>query len=280
MLLAAAGAAVTAPAHAKFDLGSLIGGAIDVVGAFASGEEDEITMGENFYEDYLEKSGGIYPDRNAQEALRKFAEPILAAADRKNLPWEVTLVDNEEVNAWALPGGKIAIHSELVCHCETPDELASVIAHEVGHADRGHSLSQIQNQALISSLGGLGIEALSSWVGGRGSLGAEVLSALEEPLYAMILTGYSRAHEFEADAHILKIFEQTGHDPDKADDFFRTLLRLSPEGSTTSLFSTHPGTTERIAKIEEAAATLSSRSSRTKHPGWSQLKSMFPSPEA
>ncbi len=279
LLLAAAGAATALPARAQFNLGSLISGATQVIGAYAAGEGDEIKMGESFYPEYLTKSGGTYPDRNAQEALRKFAQPILAAADRKSLPWEVTLVDNKQVNAWALPGGKIAVNSELVRQCAHPDELASVIAHEVGHADHGHSLSQIRNQALITSVGGLGKEALSGWLGG-GALGGEVLTALEGPLYTMILTGYSRANEFEADSHILKIFQQTGHDPERADDFFRTLLKLHPEGSaTTSLFSTHPGTTERIAKIEEASARVSRPARTASSPGWSELKALFPSPK-
>ena len=268
------------PAQAQFSLGNLINSAAQVVGAYTAGEGDEIKMGESFYPDYLKKSGGTYPNRNAQEALRKFSQPILAAADRKNLPWEVTLVDNAQVNAWALPGGKIAVNSELVRQCAHPDELASVIAHEVGHADHGHSLSQIRNQALVTSVGGLGKEALSGWLGG-GALGGEVLTALEGPLYAMILTGYSRAHEFEADAHILRIFQQTGHDPARADDFFQTLLRLNPESSsaTTSLFSTHPGTRERIAKLEEGARAL--QPTRTASvAGWDELKELFPTPKA
>lgn len=273
-------AALTAlPARAQFSLGNLINSASQVVDAFTASEGDEIKMGESFYPDYLNKSGGAYADRNVQDALRKFAQPLLAAADRKSLPWDVTLVNNNQVNAWALPGGKIAVHSELVRQCAHPDELASVIAHEIGHADHGHSLAQIQNQALLGSVGGLGKEALSGWLGG-GVLGGEVLTALEGPLYTMVLTGYSRTHEFEADAHILRIFQQTGNDPARADDFFRTLLRLNPEAgsATTSLFSTHPGTRERIARIEDAAREQ--RPSRAASvAGWAELKQAFPTPK-
>ncbi|MGE5475731.1 MAG: M48 family metalloprotease [Bacteroidales bacterium] len=268
------------PARAQFSLGSLAGSAAQVVGAYTAGEGEEIKMGQSFYQDYLTKSGGAYADRNAQEALRKFAQPLFAAADRRSLPWEVTLVNNNQVNAWALPGGKIAVNSELVRQCAHPDELASVIAHEIGHADKGHSLSQIQNQALLSSVGGLGRDALNKSLGG-GNLTSEVLSQIEGPLYDLMLKGYSRDHEFEADAHILRVFQITGHDPDRADDFFQTLLRLHPESSseTTSLFSTHPGTRERIARIEAAARGL--RPIRAAgNPGWAELKQLFPTPRA
>jgi beta-barrel assembly-enhancing protease len=276
--LGATAAMAALPARAQLNLGNLLNAATQVVGAYTSGEADEIKMGQSFYGDYLTKSGGAYDDRNAQEALRKFAQPILAAADRKALPWEVTVVDSKDVNAWALPGGKIAVNSALISQCNHPDELASVIAHEVGHADRGHSLQQIRNQALLTSVGGLGKEALSGWIGGAGTLGGEVLTALEGPLYSMILTGYSRDHEFEADAHILHIFQQTGHDPGRADDFFRTLMRVYPESAsqTTSLFSTHPGTQERIARIETAATRMERPSRAATAPGWAELKQIFP----
>ena len=281
VLAGLAASAVVGPAHAQFNLGSLIQGAANVVSAYTAGESDEIQMGQTYYQGYLGKSGGAYPDRNAQEALRKFAQPLLKAADRQNLPWEVTLVKSDQVNAWALPGGKLAINSALVKQCRTPDELASVIAHEVGHADRGHGLAQIRNQTLLQSAGTIGKEALSAWMGGVGAIGAQALGALEGPLYALILSGYSRDNEFEADAHILKIFERTGYDPGRADDFFHTLLKLHPDNdsTTTSLFSTHPGTRERIARIE-AAAAMAGGGGGTQGAGWSDLKAILPSPAA
>lgn len=278
--IAAAGATAALPAFAQFNLNDLVQGAASMVGAFSAGEADEIKLGETYYRDYVRKSGGAHADRNAQEALRKFAEPLLAAAERRSLPWEITLIDNAQVNAWALPGGKLAINSALVRHAASPDELASVIAHEIGHADRGHGLSQIRNQTLLTTVGGLGKEVLSGWLGG-GTLGGQVLSALEAPLYSMILSGYSRTNEFEADSHILATFEKTGHDPAKADDFFRTLIRLHPQGSdTTSLFSTHPGTRERIDRIEQAAARLGRPSRTARDSGWQELKAKFPVPAA
>jgi predicted Zn-dependent protease len=279
LLSGLAGSLVSAPALAQFNLGNIIQGGASIVGAYTSGEADEIKMGETYYQQYLQKSGGAVTNRNAQEALKRFAQPLMSAADRRSLPWEITLVENKQVNAWALPGGKMAINSALVSYSQSPDELASVIAHEIGHADHGHGLSQIRNQALLSGLGGLGKEALASFGGVGGAVTAQVLSAVEAPLYGLVLTGYSRTNEFEADAHILRIFERTGYDPSKADDFFRTLLKLHPDGSeTTSLFSTHPGTTERIARIEDAAAKMSRPPRAATPPGWAELKALYPTP--
>ena len=279
--LAATGAALSLPAQAQFSMDKLMQGAAKVGGAFMASEGDEVQLGENYYQPLVQKSGGAYPDRNAQEALKRFAAPLLGSADRKSLPWEVTLIDSDQVNAWALPGGKLAINSALVKNCSTPDELASVIAHEVGHADKGHSLSQIRNEALLTTVGGLGKDVVASWLGG-GALTAQVMSAVEAPLYNLVLNGYSRTNEFEADQHILSIFGRTGYDPSKADDFFHTLMRIYPQSAseTTSLFSTHPGTKERISKIEAAAKRAAKQSKAPATSGWAELKSILPTPKS
>ncbi|CAA6604724.1 Peptidase M48, Ste24p [Rhodospirillaceae bacterium LM-1] len=279
--LAATGAALSLPAQAQFSMDKLMQGAAKVGGAFMASEGDEVQLGENYYQPLVQKSGGAYPDRNAQEALKRFAAPLLGSADRKSLPWEVTLIDSDQVNAWALPGGKLAINSALVKNCSTPDELASVIAHEVGHADKGHSLSQIRNEALLTTVGGLGKDVVASWLGG-GALTAQVMSAVEAPLYNLVLNGYSRTNEFEADQHILSIFGRTGYDPSKADDFFHTLMRIYPQSAseTTSLFSTHPGTKERISKIEAAAKRVAKPAKTPATSGWAELKSILPTPKS
>ena len=278
--LAATSALISLPAYAQFNMDSLMQGAAKLGSAYFASEGDEIQLGENYYQPLLQKSGGAYPDRNAQDALQRFAAPLTAAADRKNLPWEVTLVSSDQVNAWALPGGKLAINSELVKQCANPNELASVIAHEVGHADKGHSMQQMRNESLLTTLGGLGKEAVSAWLGGGGLTG-QVMSALEAPLYTMVLNGYSRKNEFEADQHILSVFSRTGYDPTKADDFFRTLMRIYPQSAsdTTSLFSTHPGTQERISKIEASAKKIPRPAKAPSPSGWAELKSILPTPK-
>ncbi|MBI5162609.1 MAG: M48 family metalloprotease [Magnetospirillum sp.] len=272
-------AGVALPARAQMDLKSLLGGAGQVIGAFSASEADEVRIGETHYPQLLAQSGGAVSDRTAQDALRRFAQPLIGAADRKGLGWEITLLDNDQVNAWALPGGKMAVNSALVRHCNHPDELASVIAHEIGHADKGHGLSQMRNQALLQTAGGVGKQALAAWIGG-GALGAEVLSALEGPLYGLVLNGYSRTNEFEADHHILGIFAKTGRDPGRAADFFRTLKAIYPQSAseTTSLFSTHPGTQERIDRLTADAAKLARPARSETMPGWDDLKSRFPTP--
>ncbi len=256
--------------------------AMDTAKTLSAGEAEEINMGKQLYPGYIAKSGGAYPNRNAQEALKRFAKPLIATADRKSLPWDITLINSKEVNAWAMPGGKLAINSELVRYCATPDELASVIAHEIGHADLGHSMQAMRTGSLLSTVGGLGKSALGTFGGSGGQLAASALSSVEGPLYDLILKGYSRSNEHEADANILKAFQKTSFDPAQSSAFFKTLMRLYPQSSseaTTSLFSTHPGTQERIDRLEEASARLPTKTAMRKAasvPGWAELKRALP----
>jgi predicted Zn-dependent protease len=242
-------------------------------------EEDEIEMGETYYPQHIESGGGLYPDQKAQDALKRFARPLLATSQRKAIKWEISLLKNETVNAWALPGGKLAVHSGLLSYADDPNELASVISHEIGHAELSHGVSQMRTEGFLSTVSSAGKKVLAQYVGQKIPMSGEVLNTLEKPVFQMINAGYSQKREFEADAHILHVFDKTRMDPAKADDFFRTLDRLYPSDTdiTTSLFSTHPGTRRRIERIEALASKKTGNPSRSAAPkGWSTLKKLFP----
>jgi predicted Zn-dependent protease len=94
----------------------------------------------------------------------------------------------------------------------------------------------------------------------------------------LITSGYSRGHEREADAYILTVFRATGYDPRQASAIFKTLDSLVPPGEdkTTSLFSTHPGTRDRIELIDEAAARLPAGGGSAGSADFATIKAVFP----
>lgn len=271
---------LTHSSHAFLDTGTLLNAGAAAIKGFTMGEGHEVQMGNEYYAQYLQQSGGAHPDQSAQEALRKFAAPLIATSKRQGLPWEITLVKSDQVNAWALPGGKLAINAAIVRLADDPNELASVIAHEIGHAELSHGLSQMRNQTFMSAAGSVAKSALVSQLGAAAPLGSEVLRQLEGPLYQLINSGYSRANELEADQHILTVFAEVGMDPAKAEDFFHKLQKVHGEGSeeTTSLFSTHPGTAQRIKELEASAAKVGGHGQSRDLPGWAELKALFPTP--
>ena len=300
---AAAGAAMAAtPALAQFpSLGSFpgvgnlppgMGKAVDLMGQAANviagmqlTEADEIAMGEGYYERFIDQSGGRYNSRKAQDALRRFAEPVIGTSKRGGLPWDIALIDNETVNAWALPGGKIGVHMGLIRYCASPEELAAVIGHEHGHDELSHGIAQIKNKKFVQGMGGITKQQIVEKVGqGRtGAVGAyftgEVLTAFEGPIYDMITSGYSQDLEYAADGHIVGVFDTLGYDTGHATDFYGTMLRLVPPGTkaTTSLYSTHPGTKDRIKRLEKTIkADKTPKAVAGAHPGWAELKEEFP----
>ncbi|MBF0621997.1 MAG: M48 family metalloprotease [Magnetococcales bacterium] len=279
------GILAASPASAGFEFlasdsaKELLGGAMSLAKTYFNKEESEIQIGTQYFEPYLKQSGGLYPDRTAQEALAKFSEPIIATSKRKKLPWEIRLVQSDQVNAWALPGGKMAVNSKLLHYVDHPSALGSVIAHEVGHAELSHGIKQMRSKTFMKAAGSAGKMVLEHYLGGGGGLTDEIYKALEGPLFGLVTAGYSRTHEFEADQHIISVFTKTGLDPMRSADFFKTLLKIYPSSSkqTTSLFSTHPGTVDRITELEKAGRKVETRTVKpTDPPGWAELKEKFP----
>ena len=289
-LLAGLGAASPAAAQFKLfgDQGSggglnldrIIGGVTNLFEGMQLGESDEIQMAETMYGPLIDQSGGAYKNQKAQSGLQRFAAPLFATSARPNLPWEITLLNDNEVNAWALPGGKLAINRGLMRYAASEEDLAAVISHEIGHAEHSHALAEMRTKKFSQGLTDIGREAVSASMRDRGPAGGLTDMALEQlqgPLLQLVTTGYSRSNEGEADAHILNVFQRTGHDPHKASGFFKTLLEVTPESEqTTSLYSTHPATRERIVAIEQAATPLPAPAQPAPNEGWSDLKKSFP----
>ncbi|HYC02245.1 MAG TPA: M48 family metallopeptidase [Azospirillaceae bacterium] len=294
LAMAAAGLTAT-PAAAQLDqllgqmgsqagLGDLMGTANSLMKGMDLSEKDEIAMAEAFYPRFIGQSGGLYNSRKAQDALKRFADPILRTSSRA-LPWEIVLVENETVNAWALPGGKLAVHKGLLRYTASPEELAAVIAHEVAHAELSHGLKQMKNKAFVENLSGIGkqtlVERVSRTQGGAlaGTLTGELLGALEGPVFAMINSGYSQDLEYEADAHVLSVFNRTGLDMAKSADFLRVMMQVIPQNTqaTSSLYSTHPGTGKRVERLEKQLRKAKAGGIAPGAPGgWAELKQAFP----
>ncbi len=283
----AASVAVTSGARAQFDLN--VGG-IDLGGIFSAakslfegitlGEEDEIKIGVGLYPRMIAGFGGAYKNSKVQSAMQRFADPLIRTTARPNLPWEIVVLDDNTVNAWALPGGKLAVNKGLMQYTASDHELAAVIAHEIGHVEKSHALEEMRSGKFTSFVTEAGAVAIRS----QAQSGADtfmtdmLLDALASAIIRLVTSGYSRSAELEADSHLLHVFERTGYDPKQASGFYRTLLQLIPPDAkgSTSMFSTHPETRERADRLNELAAGLPSPRLKAASRGYADLKRIFP----
>lgn len=170
--------------------------------------------------------------------------------------WHFVIVDDDTINAFAASGGFILVNKGLIKTARNEDELAAVLAHEIAHTVRGHAIGSIKQ----SRMAGVYKEMLNNTVQldeqQLGTLTKAFEGAMTDMIDSMVVKGYSRDTEFEADRVGLQIMANAGYDPQA---FIRLLENLEKKlGSTGSggFKSTHPSPKDRIAKLKGEAAKL------------------------
>jgi predicted Zn-dependent protease len=170
-------------------------------------------------------------------AFEKLMSRLQAAAELR-LPLRAAVVRRNEANAIALPGGHIYVFKGLIDQAETVDEVAGVIAHELGHvANRDGTRAILQGTGLSLIFGIL----LGDFVGG----GAVVLAS-----ESLLRSAYSRGAETRADDYAVRVMRTAGGDPRALGTF---LARIAGKSRSGSIFMDHPGTGDRVARIDAIA---------------------------
>ena len=213
----------------------------------------EIEMGKQNYVPMQQSQGGQYDIDPALTAYVQRVGNKVAAQSGVDLPYEFVVLNNSVPNAWALPGGKIAINRGLLTELESEAELAAVLGHEAVHAAARHSARQ-QSRAMILQAGVIGtaVAASDSDYGGLIAGGANLLAQAG-------LAKYGRGAELESDRYGMEYMSQAGYDPQGAVELQETFVRLS-EGRKTDwlsgLFASHPPSLERVEANKATAAKL------------------------
>ena len=212
-------------------------------------ENQELALGAEQYTPTQQTQGGrFYIDPELSIYVRDVGQKLARVSDRPDLPYEFVVLNNSVPNAWALPGGKIAINRGLLVELEDEAQLASVLGHEIVHAAARHSVQRMQQGMLISAgVAGLGF-ALSDneWAGlimGGAALGAQ-----------LALAQYSQGDELESDAYGIRYMKEAGYDPQAAVELQQLFLKLSEgrqSGWLDGLFATHPPSAKRVQENQE-----------------------------
>ncbi len=165
----------------------------------------------------------------------------------KNFSWEFNLVQNSDLNAFCMPGGKIVVYEGLMKIISTDDELAVVLGHEVAHAVAKHSNERMSQQVLAQYGAGILGQALSGKSAAIQQIAGQVYGLGAN--YGVILP-FSRKHESEADNIGLVFMRLAGYNPEVAVDFWKK-MSSSSTASVPEIASTHPSDARRIADIEK-----------------------------
>lgn len=160
--------------------------------------------------------------------------------------WEVTVFKDDQVNAFALPGGKIGVYSGLLDVAETDDQLATVLGHEVGHVLADHGNERVSQQAATQG----GLQVVSAFLGGSGGAGSQaIMSALGLGAQVGILLPFSRTQESEADTIGLELMARAGFDPRQSVQLWQNMAAAGGE-KPAEFMSTHPSNESRINNLQ------------------------------
>lgn len=177
----------------------------------------------------------------------------IAAAVGRDLPnanWEFVVFDSPQLNAFALPGGKVGFYTGLIDLAGSDDEIAAVMGHEIAHVTSRHG-GERQSQAMLVGLGGMLLDT-----GTQENKNREAFLLAYGLGSTLGTLAYSREHETEADIIGLRFAARAGYDPRAAISFWQKMAAKNSGGGQLKWLSTHPPTGERIARLQQIAPTL------------------------
>ncbi|HXT00871.1 MAG TPA: M48 family metallopeptidase, partial [Elusimicrobiota bacterium] len=207
-------------------------------------EGEEMKLGLTTYQQALSQAK-LSTDAAAVAMVRRVGERLAKAADKPDYKWEFNLIDDPKtVNAWCLPGGKVAVYSGILPVTRDENGLAVVLGHEISHALARHG-GERMSQGMIAQFGGVALAAaLSSKPAETQALAAQAYGAGAQ---VGVLLPFSRKQESEADHIGLHYMARAGYDPAKAVEFWQRFSSSMPANSTPVFLRTHPVDSQRIA---------------------------------
>lgn len=178
------------------------------------------------------------------------AEHIIAQVPKTTFSgeWEVVVFDDPQVNAFALPGGKIGVYTGLLEVAKTQHQLAAVIGHEVGHVIAEHGNERMSSNTLVD----LGLEMADAVLAGNQvAHNTEIMSAIGLGVQVGFQLPFSRTHESEADVIGLDLMAKAGFNPKESVELWKNMEEANGESAPMEFLSTHPSPASRIEQLEK-----------------------------
>jgi len=219
----------------------------------------EMQMGAQAY-DQVKSDPKMRPSQDPREIepVKRVAARIVEAAKRSKyaemanqFQWEVTVIkDDKTANAFALPGGKMAVYTGMFPMAKTEAGLAAVMGHEVVHALARHGAERM-SQGQVTNVGLRILGAAAGAAGGGGMVGQAAMAALGVGAQVGVLLPFSRKHESEADYIGILLAADAGYDPRESVALWERMGQMSGGGAPSEFMSTHPSHETRIDQLKK-----------------------------
>lgn len=263
LMLTACGTAVVNPVTGEAEMSAM-------------DESAEIATGQKQHQEIL-KEYGVYANPKVQDYVNGVGQKLAAQSHRPHLTWTFTVLDSQEINAFALPGGYVYITRGIMAYLDSEAELAGVLGHEIGHVCARHGAQRATRQQ-TAGLGVLAATVLGAVLEAKGiSRATELASQVSQTAAAGYIASYSREQESQADELGAAYLARNQYNPQNMVDVIKVLKNQErfaadtakaegkPVPSGANWLASHPSNDKRLADIEQIAAGYGGRYADDEH---------------
>ena len=216
---------------------------------FVSSSE-EMALGEKSYKEALSEAKVVHNTKDTQR-VKNIGQKIAQVAARPDFKWEFNLVEDNQANAFCLPGGKVVVYTGILKYAKNDDQLATVISHEIAHALARHGAERMSQGMIQQGVGMVGNVVL-------GATAPQYQNAFNQ-VYGLgsnlgVMLPYGRMQESEADEIGIHLMYKAGYNINEAVNFWQNMSE--GKSGNSDFFSTHPSSNTRVKDIQKVIAKI------------------------
>ncbi len=205
----------------------------------------EVSMGDQFHEQ-LQQEFKIQADGELSQRVNRIGQRLAQVSDRQDYEYHFYVIEKDELNAFTVPGGRIYFFTGLLNKLQSDDQIASVLAHEIGHCSAKHTIKKFQAAMGFQLVGDVVLSQLSGAQTAR-----QIASLSSSALMNLVFSAYGRKDEYESDKLGLKYMALAGYNVNGMTEAFEVLDAENKGPDVPLIFRSHPYTRDRITAIQQ-----------------------------